>query len=338
MNFKNYLFGVILAFGITSSLFSQDIHFTMWDMSPLTVNPAYTGAFSGSVRIGGIYRDQFRSVIKPFTTPSFYVDAPLFRGLRKNDWIGLGGAFFSDKAGSLKLSYGAIVGSAAYHLALNKSATSVLTIGLQAGQKQRKIELENALFEDEVNSPGSSVDRARTNEDNGVSFTDFGGGVMLKTTLNKNMDATIGFSVGHALRPKYNLHQNTVVGEDKRPLLTNLHGQFNIAFSEKWSITPQFYYQSTSGATEVSVQNWAGYKLNENYKLRAGAGYRLGDALQVLLGLDNKDLRVTAAYDVNISELSDVSNFKGGFEIAAWYIIKIYKKPDVKPAILCPKL
>ncbi|HMR43883.1 MAG TPA: hypothetical protein PKC40_08615, partial [Saprospiraceae bacterium] len=65
---------------------------------------------------------------------------------------------------------------------------------------------------------------------------------------------------------------------------------------------------------------------------------RLGDAVEVLLGVDYKDLRVTAAYDVNISPLNEVSNYQGGFEIAAWYIVKIFKKPDVKPAILCPKL
>lgn len=41
---------------------------------------------------------------------------------------------------------------------------------------------------------------------------------------------------------------------------------------------------------------------------------------------------------MNVSSLSEVSNFQGGFEIAGYYILKIYKKPKISPAILCPQL
>ena len=41
---------------------SQDIHFTLHQMTPLAFNPANTGAFYGSYRLSGLYRDQYRSV------------------------------------------------------------------------------------------------------------------------------------------------------------------------------------------------------------------------------------------------------------------------------------
>jgi hypothetical protein len=43
------------------------------------------------------------------------------------------------------------------------------------------------------------------------------------------------------------------------------------------------------------------------------------------------------AYDINVSQLSNQTNYRGGFEIAANYIIKKYKKADPKPKILCPR-
>ena len=96
-----------LLLALSSVVFSlpiigQDIHFSLFHMSPLTLNPAQTGAFSGTARIGGIYRDQWGSVINDqFTTPSFYIDAPVIRGFGKYDWVGGGVVSYTDKVGTL---------------------------------------------------------------------------------------------------------------------------------------------------------------------------------------------------------------------------------------------
>ena len=55
------------------------------------------------------------------------------------------------------------------------------------------------------------------------------------------------------------------------------------------------------------------------------------------LGIDVEDLRVALAYDINTSSLNNVTSSVGGFELAASYIIKVFKKPNVPPAILCPE-
>ena len=60
-------------------------------MSPLGVNPALAGAYNGSYRINGIYRDQYRgAATNPFGGFSLNIDAPIIRGIRKQDWIGVG--------------------------------------------------------------------------------------------------------------------------------------------------------------------------------------------------------------------------------------------------------
>jgi len=97
-----------------------------------------------------------------------------------------------------------------------------------------------------------------------------------------------------------------------------------------------------AAASQFQLQAWGGYKLkpinNKNVKLLFGLGYRFGDAGEILAGIDWGDLKVALGYDLTLSDLSDVNNRNGGFEIAANYIIKIYKKPVVNPAVICPKL
>jgi type IX secretion system PorP/SprF family membrane protein len=121
---------------------AQDIHFTLYDMVPLMFNPGQTGAFSGSYRVAGIYRDQWVSVTgapNEFKTPGFSVDVPLIKGFRDNDWVGVGVIFYSDKSGSLGLQNSAFKLSAAYHFALDKKGNTVLSLGFQTGSVKRRI-------------------------------------------------------------------------------------------------------------------------------------------------------------------------------------------------------
>jgi len=101
---KHLLIYSLLLF-TTSVLHAQDIHWTQFTMSPLTLNPAFTGDFEGTFRIGGIYRDQYNFVRgrnpggKGFRTPSFFVDVPIIM-LRKRDWVSAGIVAYADKAGT----------------------------------------------------------------------------------------------------------------------------------------------------------------------------------------------------------------------------------------------
>jgi hypothetical protein len=59
----------------SNSLLGQDQHFTQYYASPLTLNPALAGAFSGTYRMSLIYRDQWRNALtQPFATYSAAID------------------------------------------------------------------------------------------------------------------------------------------------------------------------------------------------------------------------------------------------------------------------
>ena len=346
--FKTLLF-LIFTFALTDGN-AQDIHYSLFNMSPMTMNPALTGAFSGTARIGGLYRNQAFSIndLQEYNTPSVYVDAPILQGFKKGDWIGVGLVFVSDKVGILEFTTNRIELSASYHLALNKKGTSVLTLGLQGGSVSRSFSPDmtgvrlSELFEISQGGLGNTApsDQALMSViDTTTSYTDYSGGLMLRTQLNKTADLEVGFSAGHISKPVYVFATNAGSQEqNKLPMRLSAHAKLEMPLQGKWSIAPTVYWQGEAGANEIILQGWGGYQLNKDVKLNFGLGYRFGDALNVLLGADFKEnLRVALAYDVTLSELSNVNSYSGGVEIAAWYIIKKYKQPVIKPKVLCPR-
>lgn len=337
-----------------NDLSAQDIHFTQFNMSPMTMNPSMAGKFEGTVRIGGIYRGQWASVVggsNSFKTPSLWADAPIIRGIRKQDWIGVGLMFFTDKAGQVGLKHSAAKLGATYHLALGKKNTTVLSIGGQYGRGSRKLG-DDRKYEDGFDPNGNGYQQNLSKEANVVddaNYTDIDAGINLSSKLNKRMDFNIGFSMYHINQGKYSLAgisdptgptpTNPTAGNAKIPRRSVLHGQFNAALNERWSINPAFQYMSMSGADEIQLQGLVGYLFNpeKDITLNFGLGYRMRDAVQAIAGMKYKDLRVGLAYDINTSDLNAASNYRGGFELAANYIVKIYKPAMVKQKVLCPR-
>lgn len=333
------------------TLQAQDIHFSLFNMSPLTLNPALTGAYEGTARVGGIYRDQWSSFLpNQFTTPSFFIDAPIIRGFRKTDWVGIGMLTVNDKAGTANLKTTQNLLSASYHFALTKDAKTMLTLGVQGGSVQRSLDLQadGLLFGDESElvggQPGASEDRSISSDKN---FFDFNAGLLLRTQMDDASSLDVGLAFNHITRPDYNFLAASPMGDqdaERRPMTITAHATYQTQFTEKWSIAPTLLVRNSGGATAINLQAWGSYLLKEDnpaedqpeVKLNFGAGYRFGDAGQALLGMDYGPLRVALSYDLNVSSLSEVSNYQGGFEVSAWYVFKIYKKPNTDPNILCP--
>jgi len=340
---------LFLLSGLFTQLSAQDIHWSLYNMSPLTLNPALTGSYLGTARIGGIYRDQAFNVTGAtgYTTPSFYIDAPIV-AIGKRDWIGIGGMFYADEAGSASLTNQGAYASIAYHKALDKKGNTLLSFGLQGGMLSRDIDANELRFGDEVLGELQTGTFTQTPENRsnlgGSSAFNLNAGVMLTARLNKLTDLNIGLSFQNILSPKYALDNtqtaNTPKGSRDLPLAFKLHGQFNFSLSDKWILSPTFLYNQAYTSSELQVQSMVGYKINDKDPMivKLGPGYRLGDAFEILLGVDYKSFRFGASYDLTVSDLSDVNNGQGAFEFALSYIIKIFKAPTVKPVVICPRL
>lgn len=317
---------------------SQDLHNTLFYMNPLHMNPAFSGAFEGTYRIGGIYRDQGRTVVtNAYSTPTLYIDAPILM-IGKRHWIGVGLLMFQDQAGDGKLRVSAGQLSGAFHASLDKKSKNVLTLGVQYGRVGRSLkDLARLNFDDEIRNKMPTTDAVvGGGTEPKTDFTDINAGLLLKSKVNKTTDFNAGFSVRHLTSPAsdYNFGSSTVDFN----MRFIAHAQLNTALNDKITLTPEIYYSSLSPASQFQAHAWAGYILKPDVKLNGGLGYRVGDSAQLLIGIDYKDFKAALGYDFTLSDLADANSRQGGFEIAVNYIGKIYKKPKVKPVILCPHL
>ncbi len=349
---KTLISFVVVLVGFVS-LQAQDLHNSLFYMNPLHMNPAFSGSFEGTYRIGGLYRDQARSAIgsSAYSTPTIFVDVPIIM-IGKRNWLGGGVLVFQDQAGDGKLRTTSLQLSGAFHWSMDKKSKNVLTIGAQWGKVGRSIEDLSSFNagdflserQNNVSSPMTAdnllMGGSSGGNDSGPStdFTDINVGLLLKSKVNKNTDFNIGFSTRHITTPGRDFNFGSSNEDLKMRLIA--HAQLNNKINDKWSMSPEIYFSNISPQTQIQLHGWAGYMLDpvKNIKLNFGLGYRVEDSGQVLLGIDYGSVKAALAYDLTLSKLSDINSSQGGFEIAVYYIGKIYKKPDVKPAILCPHL
>ena len=213
---------------ICGSLAAQDIHNSLFDMAPLSLNPALTGAFEGSVRLGGIYRAQDFGItnVRGYYSPSFYVDAPVIQGLRKQDWIGVGMMAYNDNAGSLRLKTNISGLSGSYHFAMDKNRKNVLTLGVQWGSTTRKYDPSLGIFSDTFEESFGGLGNQVTSdplgmstgggggeqEENETSYSDINAGLMLRSNLSDKSKLELGVAVGHVTTPNYSFEGGGTTG------------------------------------------------------------------------------------------------------------------------------
>ncbi len=359
MRFK-YLF-LLLAMMTTFSVTGQDLHFTQFDMTPMNVNPALTGAYLGSYRVGGVYRDQYRSVssdfggvqsAKPFQTVTIFVDSPIIGGFRKQDWIGVGANFYYDQAGSASLRNIGQLLSVAYHLGIGKKAKTVFTLGGQFGAVQRRFDKDAGLtpfaLEQELGvgqDPFLIAQQPPQNANNSLlqgSYTHWNVGTMLTSEVNKKTDIRFGVSVAHFLRPGQSIFSSGSNSIDRRNVRTTGFFTLYNDIGKRFTLIPSVLFQNSGKSNEIVVQTKGSLMMNEEKQIsvNAGLGVRVVNAadLQLMVGMDIKDIKVGLAYDINLASFTPATNRSSGFELGITYLGKIYKKPEVEPLLICPRL
>ncbi len=324
---KSFLFLLAIGFGLNSS--AQDIHFTQFNMSPLTLNPANTGGHDGLWRANAIYRNQWNSVTVPFITFGGSFDAPIMKALGDDNFLAAGVQFFNDQAGDGNLQQTAFLASLAYHLTLDDNSKTRLSLGLQGGYHSMSIDLQNLYWGDEFFNGGFQP--GTTGEFLDPKHDYFTANVGLK--WSHNVSDKISYFVGGSA---FNLNQprisfltkaNNEVGLDIR-----LDGQAGLIWNltEQLQLKPAVMYQTQSSAQELVAGMELRYVIDPS-ALSAMApavfigGYtRMDDQGSVLAtaGLEYKSFRLGVGYDYmgDKENLGRVSNY-GGFEIALQYIM-----------------
>lgn len=307
---------------------AQDVHFTQFNAAPLTINPAFTGAFDGTFRATGIFRDQWRSVTNPFVTISASVDAPVY--IAGDDYLAAGLQFYNDKAGDGNLSNTSVLGSVAYHKFLgggsgNGFADKMLSVGFQGGYTSKSIDLSKLYFGDEFQGTGFGGGLGQESLNNKVNYWTINAGLAWAHAISEGFSYTVGLGANNLNQPREALErkQNSEVGLAMR--YTAQVGAI-AKVSDRLRLLPAVLYQSQASASELVVGNEFNYAfsvadiMNQSTAVFAGIYYRSSDAIMATAGIDFRGVRFGVSYDYNTSSLKDASNGNGGFELSIRYI------------------
>lgn len=325
--------GILFSLLIASTAFSQDIHFTQFQQTPMLQNPAFTGMFNGWERVGVAHKSQWVSAGTKFQTTSVAADMNFFKSKGENGaHLGVGMQFYNDKGGDSKFGTKQMLMNANAIVPLGES--HALSAAIQVGIGQRTGDLRQLLFANQFN--GTELDQTLPNNENNtlVSFVypDIGFGLNYRYGNHKigfeRDDATdfiIGFSYLHVNKPelKYRLGF-------KEELYAKLG--INASFlkdisGSKLGVEVLFNQYLQGPHSETMFGGLLRYRLSTGSKttgltrdahLSGGLFYRVSDAISPVIFVDIKGFKLGLSYDITLSKLGQVAR-AGGLEFSLVY-------------------
>ena len=337
----NKCFNILL---IISSLFfvekvnSQDLHFSQYFNAPLLVNPANTGFNPDyDFRLGGNYRNQWASVSSfPYKTMSVWGDAQLFNNKFENSWIGVGGAFLKDEAGSGNLTSTRAYASIAYHQLLGLK--SLLSGGFNLGFTQKRVDINKLYFNSQWNGKffDISIPSGEPFAANTVNYFSLQAGINYSYFASDNVYLNTGISISNINRPSESFFATKTANNQVDSRYT-FFANASIKLQDLWILNPNIYYSTIGSTNEVVLGLMAQRDLsaerNGSIQLLAGVYYRNNDALIPMIGFDVMNLKITFNYDATTSVLKNYNQTRGAYEVS---IVKsgLYKSRDKN--IKCP--
>ncbi|HPD64869.1 MAG TPA: PorP/SprF family type IX secretion system membrane protein [Bacteroidia bacterium] len=315
-----HTFFIILIFA-RLNVFAQDIHFSQFFLSPVSLNPALSGNHSGEWRLADVYRNQWFTLKYPFKSHYFSFDKQLF--LRKNK-LSYGLSLVDDNSGDdvyhlskyfLNLSWHPDLGKNHFHL------------GVQTGYVIRKYDFTKLTFPDQYDKISGYYDPTFPTADAGLSqkidYYDLNAGISWNKSFH-NIRPEAGIAFFHINRPKesFNNRQNFL------PLRKTAFFRLSFPLSEKWIVTPSWMFSEMNKASEMLSGFYFNFKTNQLKNslksINTGVFLRNGfdrnvDALIFMTGLSYRKFDLGLGYDINISGLGKYTTYQGAVEITLIY-------------------
>jgi type IX secretion system PorP/SprF family membrane protein len=318
--FNRYILPLFFA---VNFLQAQDIHFSQFYFSPLSLNPANTGNFMGDYRIAMNYRSQWRDIQKAYKTISLGGEANLYP---RNQQVSAGLYFLNDKSGG-NLIVNKIYLSGAFH---KKIAGINLHAGIQPGIVLKSIDFNAHTFPNQLNWDKGAFDNSLNNYEANVNqktqYFDLNAGAGASTRIDK-IEAGIYFAMFHLTKPRETFIKN----DNHLPMRQMYNLDLKYHLNEKIVLNLYTMLGATTKASDWVTGLNVEYALNKTpfftnaifvgFMWRDGLK-RVSDAGIVTAGLKYKNYTAGVSYDINVSQLKTATEYRGAIEFALIYTSK----------------
>jgi type IX secretion system PorP/SprF family membrane protein len=330
---KIYLLFIVLL--IQTHLFAQDPHFSQFFASPLTINPANTGNFSGSLRAALNSRTQLPDFNNAYATKTLSLDAPILQKyIREDDKLSMGLLILSDQSGNKLLNDNNIAFSISYSKSLDENANHSIAAGFQVNYSMYRFDPTKANFEDQLTAAGFTGSSAELISGNNFTknTTDINAGILYTGSTSDNNIFYVGASYYHFAKPTVGFTTPNYF----TPARTNLHGGAYFSLSNAASLHTSFQYQQQGLTNELLVGAALSYYLgtDSDLEIYAGLWSRVKESIIPYVGLEWNHIRAGFTYDIGAANQLASSKFYQSSEFSLIYILDNKSKAF---KIKCPK-
>lgn len=319
---KKIACGVYLSFfSLFLTTVGQDAVFSQYYSSSLYLNPALAAA-EPTVSLSLNSREQWKSIVTPYTTNQASLIVPIYRSSDKSINLGgLGVSVFQNKAGEIGLvNTGASI-TAASVIPFNEN--NHILAGVQIGIMQKTIDFTKGQWGsqfDVTNGFDSNIPSGEYNFVSSKTYMDISFGAVYYNNPRRDIREIgksfyLGYSAYHFNKPN-----ESVIGNDKSalPVLNKfiLGGEYSL--NSSWNISPNALIAMQNTAMQINVGLYGTFSFGNAEsnsilpsKLYAGVWYRVKDSFIGSIGFGGKFYSVGLSYDLNSSTLRQTSTSKG---------------------------
>ncbi len=196
---------LVFIYFFPAAIRAQDPAFSQFFASPLTLNPALTGKFSGIVRVAGNYRNQWPQINNAFITTTISVDGNILANkITNGDAWGAGLMVMTDKTANGILTSNYIAFSTAYQKALDENGWNQIGIGFQGSYASKRLDGTQLNFEDQLDQQGGWTlpsSEVISGHQVNLSYFDLNVGMLYNGSTDGNNNFYLGASAYHILQP-----------------------------------------------------------------------------------------------------------------------------------------
>lgn len=326
------LFAILLVSHFDSK--AQDPHFSQYYAAPIFLGPSLAGSTQG-MRAAINFRDQWPQI------PGTYITGLVsFDGYLPKSNSGIGVYMLRDYAGSGKITYTNTGIAYSYNIPITKRIAFIP--GVMPNFFQKSINYNEIYFSDQIidgEVSGQTIEELDTDNPWHFDFTVSG--------LVYTKDYWVGTSLDHLMK----LNNRFKEDQTYMPFKYSIYGGYKISFSTEKGRRNGFrnnLYATSSYKRQDKVNQFdVGAYLQRSVILlglwyRATPFSRYGfsqDALILLVGYQNKKLKVGYSYDYTLSHL--ITNTGGAHEVSLIFTFapeKTKQKKTKRYPIPCPQL
>jgi type IX secretion system PorP/SprF family membrane protein len=314
---------LILFLIITFKTNSQDIHFSQYFYSPLTLNPANAGNVEADWRFVNNYRNQWKSLSIPFRTIAVSFEHQWYI---YSEQLSYAINIINDKSGPIGLTVNKIFITLSYHKTIKQSNWH---FGLQGGMVFKNYSFENITFPTQFDMTtgyfNPQLNNFETNLVNNLNYPDFNIGISWDKPM-RLFHPEIGLSAYHLILPKESFNDDN----HKLTIRHTLYGGVTIPI-KSFYFTPRIFQMRQRKATDLITGSEVGYNIpNKTLLLKrifTGIYFRNDfttafDASILMIGAQIKHWQLGFSYDINTSELAKATQRRGAFEVSVIYTSK----------------